>query len=71
MYLYGDLKIHSQSDITTEDDWEFKTVVCGRRKESVQLNREPGTDVWYDDCGNEARITVKKLKPIRTSSFYD
>ena len=75
-YLYGEIKIHSMSEITTEtkrgEDWEWRTVIIGRKKEEVLLNREPGTDLWYDSDGNEARITSKmKKKPIHTYPLYD
>ena len=75
-YLYGETKIHSMSEITTKksrgEDWEWRTVVVGRKKEEVLLNREPGTDEWYDSDGNEARITRKmKRKPIQTYPLYD
>jgi hypothetical protein len=71
MYLYGEIKIHSQTDITIEDDWEWKTVTCGRKKEEILLNREPETDTWYDENGNEANITKKKKKAIKSYSIYD
>lgn len=76
LYLYGETKIHSKSEISNENshgkDWEFMTVVIGRKKEEVLLNREPGTDLWYDSDGNEARIMSKKRrKPIQTYHLYD
>jgi hypothetical protein len=75
MYLYGESKIHEKSEITTEkshgEDWEFMTVTHGRKKEQTLLNREPGTDDWYDSDGNLASIRQTKKKPIKTYSKYD
>ena len=75
MYLYGTSKIHSKSEVTTEitrgESWEYMTVVHGRKREETLLNREPGTDVWYDSDGDEANIRGLKKKPIQTYPKYD
>ena len=73
LYIWGERRVISQSEVRVENNrgepWEWKDVEV--KGEKILLNRELGTDVWYDELGNEVYFTSKKRKVIKTYSKYD
>jgi hypothetical protein len=72
-YLYGDYVILSKTRIVKDGNDEKMAVTCkvGNRYQEIELFREIGTDEWYDEHGNYAKIVTKKRKPLKNNSQYD